>query len=121
MMDTCCGQRHCSLRGSAFTEATPRAVLFSPSQAKQTAQKHLSEGFDGLFAHLKEDGEGDAGDGVTNEHMRRCFFGDFMDTEAEEPAQRKWVLHHAGTAQGQKGCLVSLLLDTCTTPLHPVY
>ena len=83
------------LSGGRSLTPPSRALPPPPSQAKQTSQKHLSEGFDGLFAHLKEDGQGDSGDSITNEHMRRCFFGDFMDTEAEEPAQRKWVRHHA--------------------------
>lgn len=67
-------------------------------QARSTTQKHLSESLDGLFSHLRAGraegegggGKGAAGDAITNEDMRRCFFGDFMDTEAEEPVQRKY-------------------------------
>ncbi len=76
-------------------------------QARSTTQKHLSESLDSLFGDLRagRSGEGGSGtprggggggggggstDAITNEDMRRCFFGDFMDTEAEEPAQRKY-------------------------------
>lgn len=33
-------------------------------------------------------GESEGGQ-VTHEDMRRCFFGDFMDTAADEPVNRK--------------------------------
>ncbi len=61
-------------------------------QAKATTQKHLSDNIDNLFAHLREGRApgSDTGDAITNEDMRRSFFGDYMDTEADEPALRKY-------------------------------
>ena len=59
----------------------------------------MSDSLDGLFAHLIEGrppvsgGAGGfrGGDGsIGTEDMRRSFFGDFMDTEAEEQGLRKY-------------------------------
>jgi dynein heavy chain len=61
-------------------------------QARVTTKAHLSESLDAIFSHLRE-GRGeeeDASELITNEDMRRSFFGDYMDTEAEEPHLREY-------------------------------
>ena len=63
-------------------------------QAKSTTQVHLSDNLNSLFSHLCEGrapGSDDSGSEITNEDMRRSFFGDFMDTEAEEQVDRKYA------------------------------
>ena len=60
-------------------------------QLKSTVQKHLGEDFEALFEPLLSTPEGqEQGPVITHEHMRRCFFGDFLDAEAAEPSERRY-------------------------------
>jgi len=58
-------------------------------QVKATTLSVLGEPFDKLMAHLKDPAE-EPEALVTLEHMRRCFFGDYMDVDAE-PAERRYA------------------------------
>lgn len=70
--------------------STPRRA--SRPQVSATTATHLGESFEKLMSHLAPLPEGaeppEEPTPITHEHMRSCFFGDYMDVDAE-PNERK--------------------------------
>lgn len=52
---------------------------------KDACSTHIGRDFNDLMANLSP-----GGGAVSNESMRKCFFGDYMDTEME-PAERRYA------------------------------
>lgn len=67
------------------------------NQVKLTTSGHLDEKFDSLMSGLlaadggAQGGEASAERELTHEDLRRCFFGDYMDTNEPEAALRKYA------------------------------
>ncbi|GLC47993.1 hypothetical protein PLESTB_000047400 [Pleodorina starrii] len=60
-------------------------------QVKTTVTCHLDVGFDTLMEGLLSEEERKSGRPITHEDMRRCFFGDYADSNEPEPSLRKYA------------------------------
>ncbi|KAG2451278.1 hypothetical protein HYH02_003884 [Chlamydomonas schloesseri] len=60
-------------------------------QVKATVSVHLGTSFDGLMTGLLSEEDRKSGRAITHEDMRRCFFGDYADTNEPEPSLRKYA------------------------------
>ncbi|KXZ55711.1 DHC8 protein [Gonium pectorale] len=61
------------------------------SQVKTTVAAHLGSGFDLVMEGLLSDADKKAARPITHEDMRRCFFGDYADSNEPDPTLRKYA------------------------------
>ena len=90
-----------------WLQAPPAFAL----QVKTTTSQHLGDDFDTLFAGLAPA----KGSPISGEEMRRCLFGDYMNTAAE-PDERQYA--EASDAQALISTMEGYLVDYNGGRLH---
>ena len=102
----------CALHSGASAAAkglqAPPALAL---QVKTTTSQHLGDNFDTLFAGLAPA----KGSPISGEEMRRCFFGDYMNTAAE-PDERQYA--EVSDAQALISTMEGYLVDHNGGTLH---
>ncbi|KAG2501733.1 hypothetical protein HYH03_000233 [Edaphochlamys debaryana] len=61
------------------------------AQVKTTVAAQLGTNFDSLMEGLLSESDRKSGRAITHEDMRRCFFGDYADSNEPEPTLRKYA------------------------------